>query len=75
MVLISSHNTPKRRQERNAIYIENSAVYITSVQSIKETKSVLGYKTNGFIIDKIEGLDINDFSGIKSVEIYMKNDI
>lgn len=53
-------DAPRRRQDRDPIYIENSAVYITDRQSLKETGSVLGYHVNGYVIPEREGVDINE---------------
>lgn len=49
----------RRRQEREPMYIENSAYYVTKINALYRTKSVLGTKVNGFLIDETEGLDIN----------------
>ena len=49
----------RRRQEREPMYIENSAYYVTKIKALYRTKSVLGTKVNGFLIDETEGLDIN----------------
>lgn len=51
---------PRRRQERDPLYIENSAYYITSVRALRETRSVLGTRVNGFLISEREGMDINE---------------
>lgn len=53
-------DAPRRRQDREPIYIENSAVYITDRQSLLETGSVLGYHVNGYVIPEKEGVDINE---------------
>lgn len=53
-------DAPRRRQDRDPIYIENSAVYITDKQSLKETGSVLGHHVNGYVIPEREGVDINE---------------
>lgn len=53
-------DAPRRRQDRNPIYIENSAVYITDKQSLIETGSVLGHAVNGYVIPEREGVDINE---------------
>ncbi len=63
-------NAPRRRQERKPLYYENSCIYITSVSSLKKTNSVLGEKTNGYIIDEIEGFDINEMVDIEFAEVY-----
>ncbi len=65
-------NAPRRRQERDPIYIENSAIYITSVKSLIKTGIILGSNPTGFIIDEIEGLDINELNDVKIVESYIK---
>lgn len=64
-------NAPRRRQERKPMYVENSAIYITSVQSLIETKLVLGKNPTGYIIDEIEGIDINSPFDIQLVESYL----
>ena len=53
-------DAPRRRQDREPIYIENSAVYITDRQSLLETGSVLGHCVNGYVIPEREGVDINE---------------
>lgn len=53
-------DAPRRRQDRDPIYIENSAVYITDRQSLLDTGSVLGHHVNGYVIPEREGVDINE---------------
>ncbi len=53
-------NAPRRRQDREPMYVENSAYYATSVKALRETNSVLGNHVNGFLISEREGLDINE---------------
>lgn len=65
-------NAPRRRQEREPLYIENSMLYITKEKVLRETKSVLGTKVNGFLINEVEGLDINDWNDIELAEFYLK---
>ena len=66
---------PRRRQERNPLYVENSAVYVTKKESLLEYHSVLGRNVNGFVIDSVEGIDINEFSDIVLAEsILQKRD-
>ncbi len=52
---------PRRRQERTPLYEENSAYYITNVNSLLKTNSILGNKTKGFIIPKEESVDVNEY--------------
>lgn len=53
-------DAPRRRQDREPIYIENSAVYITDRMSLIETNSVLGHHVNGYVIPERDGMDINE---------------
>ena len=64
-------NAPRRRQDRVPMYIENSALYITKVTSLYDTNSVLGSNPTCFIIDEVEGIDINEMHDIKLVETYI----
>ncbi len=66
-------DAPRRRQDREPIYIENSAVYITDRQSLIETGSVLGHHVNGYVIPEREGLDINEPIDILLAEELIRN--
>ncbi|SCZ81208.1 acylneuraminate cytidylyltransferase family protein [Pseudobutyrivibrio xylanivorans] len=65
-------NAPRRRQDRVPLYVENSAYYITETQALKETKSVLGRKCNGFLISAEEAVDINEQIDIFVAEAMIK---
>lgn len=65
-------NAPRRRQAREPLYAENSALYITNVDALRKTGSVLGSKTAGFIIDEDEALDINEPQDILLAELLLK---
>lgn len=65
-------NASRRRQEREPLYIENSCIYITSAESLKITKSVLGRNVAGFIVSEEEGMDINEPMDIKIIEGLMQ---
>lgn len=65
-------DAPRRRQDRDPIYIENSAVYITDKQSLIETGSVLGHAVNGYVIPEREGVDINEPIDILLAEELLK---
>lgn len=62
---------PRRRQERQPLYIENSMLYATRAQALRDTKSVLGTCATGFVIDEIEGLDINVPLDLKIAAAYL----
>jgi N-acylneuraminate cytidylyltransferase len=64
-------NAPRRRQEREPLYIENSALYITKVEALLATNSILGTHPTCFVIDEIEGVDINEMHDIRLVETYI----
>ena len=64
-------NAPRRRQDREPLYIENSAIYITNVDALRKTGSVLGTRTAGFVISEEEAIDINEPSDILLAESYL----
>jgi CMP-N,N'-diacetyllegionaminic acid synthase len=49
----------RRQQDRDSLYEENSAVYLTSVAALRETGSILGRSQRAIVIDPLEGFDIN----------------
>lgn len=63
---------PRRRQERQPLYIENSMLYATHTQALRSTGSVLGTCVTGFVVDEIEGLDINIPIDLKIAEAYLQ---
>lgn len=67
-------DAPRRRQDREPIYIENSAVYITDKKSLIETNSVLGHHVNGYVIPEREGVDINEPIDILLTEELLKEE-
>jgi CMP-N,N'-diacetyllegionaminic acid synthase len=52
-------DAPRRQQDRAPLYEENSAIYLTSVATLRATGSVLGNIRQAVAIDPIEGFDIN----------------
>ena len=67
-------DAPRRRQLRDPVYIENSALYITKTEVLLQTKSVLGDggRVNGYVISEIEGLDINEYVDLQIAECYLE---
>ena len=53
-------DAPRRRQERDPLFVENSCMYITAVQALKNNQFILGTRCDGFEIDPIEAIDINE---------------
>lgn len=66
-------SAPRRRQEREPIYIENSSIYITKTQALLRTNSILGEKCTGYLIDDIEAVDINSLLDLQWAEFILKN--
>lgn len=61
-------DAPRRRQDRQPLYVENSSIYITDKEALLKTKLVLGTHANGYIIDADESLDINNPIDIQIAE-------
>ena len=53
-------DAPRTQQQREPLYVENSAVYLTRIAALQATGSILGEKACGVEIDRLEGLDLND---------------
>lgn len=53
-------DAPRRRQEREPLFLENSAIYITKTESLLKTNSILGNRCAGFVIQEREAVDINE---------------
>ena len=52
-------DAPRRQQDREPLYEENSAIYLTRRSALVETDSILGRHVEGVPIDPLEGFDIN----------------
>jgi len=52
-------DAPRRQQDRDSLFEENSAYYMTRISSLRETGSILGHRRLGVPIDPIEAMDIN----------------
>jgi N-acylneuraminate cytidylyltransferase len=52
-------DAPRRQQDRAPLYEENSAVYVTRVDALRRTGTVLGGRVRGVVIDPIEAFDLN----------------
>jgi CMP-N,N'-diacetyllegionaminic acid synthase len=53
-------NAPRRRQEREPLFVENSCMYITRAGPLRETQFILGKSCDGFEITATEAIDINE---------------
>ena len=52
-------NQPRRRQDREPLYLESSTVYVTRTETLLERGSVLGEKLYAVLADDDEAIDIN----------------
>lgn len=66
-------NAPRRRQNRKPLYAENSCIYITDVDALRRTSSIMGTHCAGFIMDCEEGLDINNRQDLLIAEAYLRS--
>lgn len=53
-------NQPRRRQDREILYKESSAIYCTGIRTLRENNSVLGRNSIPVIIHPEEAFDINE---------------
>lgn len=65
-------DAPRRQQDREALFEENSAVYLTSVAALRETGSILGRRVRGLAIDLAEGWDINSALDFEIAEALLR---
>jgi CMP-N-acetylneuraminic acid synthetase len=66
-------DAPRRQQDRQPLWEENSAIYLTKVKSLYDTKSILGNKVLGIQVTPIQGLDINEPIDVKLAEFFINN--
>jgi CMP-N-acetylneuraminic acid synthetase len=61
-------NAPRRQQEREPLFEENSAIYLTKVQVLRDTGVILGRRVRGIPISAVEGFDVNTADDLKMAE-------
>jgi CMP-N,N'-diacetyllegionaminic acid synthase len=59
---------PRRQQDREPLYEENSAIYLTRGDALKETGSILGRTACGVPIARDAAMDINEQADIDYVQ-------
>lgn len=52
-------NQPRRRQDRQRLYKESSAVYVTKTETLLRLRSALGEKLHAVVFTEEEAIDIN----------------
>lgn len=53
-------DAPRRQQDRTPLFEENSAVYVSRTEALRDTGFILGRAVRGIAIPAIEGFDINN---------------
>ena len=62
----------RRQQDREPLYEENSALYLTRTAALRKTGSILGNQVRGLVINRLEAFDINteiDFSIAEAIAV------
>ena len=65
-------DAPRRRQERQPVFVENSCMYITRVSVLRACGFILGKRAAGFPIEAVEGVDINEPEDLAWVEFLLR---
>ena len=65
-------NQPRRRQDRDPLYVESSTIYGTLSKTLIKNRSVLGKNPFPIIVDKYESIDINEKLDLIVAESYIK---
>lgn len=65
-------DAPRRQQDREPLWEENSAIYVTRVEALRTTGSILGNRVRGIPIDPIEGLDIHTETDLVTAEALLQ---
>jgi len=61
-------DSPRRQQEREPLYEENSAIYASRTQALRETGLIFGRAVRGIVISTRESFDINNMDDIRLAE-------
>jgi CMP-N,N'-diacetyllegionaminic acid synthase len=64
---------PRRRQERQAMYIESSTIYACRVDYLRRTGTLVAEDWGALVVPNIEAADINTEDDFKLVEFLMLN--
>jgi len=65
---------PRRQQDREPLWEENSALYLSRVDSVRQTGSILGTKVRGLPISGFQGWDINTPLDLRMAEALIENE-
>lgn len=61
-------DAPRRQQDRTPLFEENSAIYVSRTQALRDTGFILGRAVRGIAIPAIEGFDINNPEDMRLAE-------
>jgi CMP-N,N'-diacetyllegionaminic acid synthase len=64
---------PRRRQDREPLYRESSAVYVTRTEALRASRSVLGEPLYAVVIPEEEAIDINTMHDFAVAEVLLRS--
>ncbi len=68
-------NQPRRQQDREPIYIENSSYYSFHTKLLKKATYISDAEVIGYLIDPLEGFDINTGLDLQIANIILENNL
>lgn len=66
------HNTGIRRQEMKPMYVRNGALYISSIELLKDRKLIIGDVPLLFVMPKERSIDVDSLLDFEYIELLMK---
>ena len=67
------HNTGIRRQEMKPMYVRNGALYISSIELLKERKLIIGDVPLLYVMPKERSIDVDSMMDFAYIEMIMKS--
>lgn len=61
-------DAPRRRQDREPLYVEKGSITISKIKSLLLTGSLWGKKVHGFEIEERYAVDVHDFNDVNYLE-------
>lgn len=61
-------SAPRRRQDREALYVEKGSITISKIDALLATKSLWGKKVYGFEIEEVCAVDVHDINDVYYLE-------
>ena len=66
-------DAPRRRQDREAFYIEKGSITMTKINALISTGSLWGKKVHGFEIEEKCAIDVHDINDVRYLEYLLNN--